>query len=181
VISRDDSTGGKGEALDAKPYYNQFIEAMDDDFNTPKALAALFDLARAINQAGDADVSFVDAKGTLSELACNVLGVKLEAPKQISGQMDNKIDKKEIAEMRGEKLDWLLDTIENTVKDPNKDIEMVRGYVNLAVGVRDSLREHKQYKRADEIRKRLMSCGFIIEDTATIPRWVYKPVSKGEL
>jgi len=73
-----------------------------------------------------------------------------------------------------------LDTIENTVKDPNKDIEMVRGYVNLAVGVRDSLREHKQYEHADYIRKRLMSCGFIIEDTATIARWVYRPVSKGE-
>ena len=173
-------TLASGEALDAGPYRQRFIEAMDDDFNTAQALAVLFDLAKAINQARDTGLSFTEAQGVLSELAHNVLGVKLEVPKQISGQMDNKIDKKEIAEMRGKKLDWLLDTIENTVKDPNKDIEMVRGYINLAVGVRDSLREHKQYELADEIRKKLMSCGFIIEDTATIPRWVYKPVSKGE-
>ena len=31
----------------------QFRAAMDDDFNTPNALAALFDFARAINRAKD--------------------------------------------------------------------------------------------------------------------------------
>jgi cysteinyl-tRNA synthetase len=31
----------------------EFIEALEDDLNTPKALAVLFDLARKINRAGD--------------------------------------------------------------------------------------------------------------------------------
>ncbi len=78
VISRDDPTGGVGEALDAEPYRKQFIEAMDDDFNTAQALSVLFDLARAINQAGDSGLSFAGAKSILSQLACNVLGLKLE-------------------------------------------------------------------------------------------------------
>ncbi len=78
VISRDDPTGGKGESLDAEPYYNQFIEAMDDDFNTPQALAILFDLARMINQAGDAGISFSDARNTMLTLARDVLGLRLE-------------------------------------------------------------------------------------------------------
>ena len=78
VISRDDPTGGVGEALDAKSYRRQFIEAMDDDFNTAQALATLFDLARDINQAGDSGLGFIKAKSVLSELACNVLGLKLE-------------------------------------------------------------------------------------------------------
>jgi len=43
VISRDDSTGGVGEALDAEPYRKQFVEALDDDFNTAQALGILFD------------------------------------------------------------------------------------------------------------------------------------------
>ena len=83
VVSRDDPTGGKGEALDAEPYRIQFIEAMDDDFNTAQALGVLFDLARAINQAGDSCLSFLRAQSVLSELACNVLGLKLETFKFI--------------------------------------------------------------------------------------------------
>ena len=79
VISRDDPTGGVGEALDAEPYRKQFIEAMDDDFNTPQALGALFDLARAINQAGDSGISFWAARSVLLELTQNVLGLKLDS------------------------------------------------------------------------------------------------------
>jgi cysteinyl-tRNA synthetase len=79
VISRDDTTAGAGEALDAGPYYRRFIEAMDDDFNTPQALGVLFDLARAINQAADSGKGFLQAKKVLSELAEDVLGLKLEA------------------------------------------------------------------------------------------------------
>ena len=79
VISRDDTTTGAGEALDAEPYHRRFIEAMDDDFNTPQALGVLFDLARAINQAADSGKGFLQAKKVLSELAEGVLGLKLEA------------------------------------------------------------------------------------------------------
>ncbi len=79
VISRDDPSSGKGEALDAEPYRQRFIEAMDDDFNTPQALGVLFDLARKINEAGDSGVGFSKAKDVLEKLAGNVLGLKLEA------------------------------------------------------------------------------------------------------
>jgi cysteinyl-tRNA synthetase len=75
---RDDPTGGVGKSLDATPYRKQFDDAMDDDFNTPQALAVLFDLARAINQAGDSGLSFLKAQSILSELGCNALGLKLE-------------------------------------------------------------------------------------------------------
>jgi cysteinyl-tRNA synthetase len=78
VALRDDTTGGKGKALDAKPYEEQFKEAMNDDFNTPQALAVLFELARAINQAGDSGLSFIGARSFISELARDVLGLKLD-------------------------------------------------------------------------------------------------------
>ncbi|OGO44617.1 MAG: hypothetical protein A2137_07430 [Chloroflexi bacterium RBG_16_58_8] len=77
VVSRNEPAGGKGEALDAKPYYDQFIEAMDDDFNTPQALAALFDLARDINQAGDSGNSIIEAQKILIDLAQDILGLNL--------------------------------------------------------------------------------------------------------
>lgn len=58
-----------------------FQGAMDDDLNTAQALATLFDLARAINQARDegvGDETFFAAQKTLKELA-DILGLKLEA------------------------------------------------------------------------------------------------------
>jgi cysteinyl-tRNA synthetase len=58
----------------------RFHQAMDDDFNAPGALAALFDLARAINRArgsGESTESIEPARVTLVELA-GVLGLDLE-------------------------------------------------------------------------------------------------------
>lgn len=57
----------------------RFESAMDDDFNTAGALAALFDLVRAINAARDAGIGgapFAQAQATLCELA-GVLGLRL--------------------------------------------------------------------------------------------------------
>jgi cysteinyl-tRNA synthetase len=39
-----------GEAFSPEPYRQQFKTAMDDDFNTPLALAALFEMARETNR-----------------------------------------------------------------------------------------------------------------------------------
>jgi cysteinyl-tRNA synthetase len=76
VISRE--SGGKKKALDAEPYRQRFIEAMDDDFNTPQALGVLFDLARKINEAGDAGINIKKAQGVLASLAQEVLGLTLK-------------------------------------------------------------------------------------------------------
>ncbi len=57
----------------------QFTEAMDDDFNTAQALAAIFDLVKAVNQARDDGIggqSFLRAQSTVLELT-NVLGFRL--------------------------------------------------------------------------------------------------------
>jgi cysteinyl-tRNA synthetase len=67
-VAAGESRGGKGKELDAKPYYDKFIEAMDDDFNTPQALAALFDLARDINKAEETGMKAGKARETLREL-----------------------------------------------------------------------------------------------------------------
>jgi cysteinyl-tRNA synthetase len=64
-----------------------FIQAMDDDFNTPGAIASLFDLAREANrqqEAGDGRAA-ASARATLSELT-GVLGLRLEG-KPASGDM----------------------------------------------------------------------------------------------
>ena len=84
VVSRDDPGGG--EAFDAESYRKQFIEAMDDDFNTARALGVLFELASAINQAGDAGVGIAKAQETLLSLGREVMGLRLEAVESVELQ-----------------------------------------------------------------------------------------------
>ncbi len=58
----------------------KFIAAMDDDFGTPQAIAALYDLAREINRTRDEGATpeaLASAQATLRELA-GVLGLTLQ-------------------------------------------------------------------------------------------------------
>ncbi|MBN1541439.1 cysteine--tRNA ligase [candidate division KSB1 bacterium] len=60
----------------------RFIEAMDDDFNTPLAIGVLFDCAREINKLLDAQQDDIDAalppvKALFDSLAGDVLGLSL--------------------------------------------------------------------------------------------------------
>jgi cysteinyl-tRNA synthetase len=66
------------EKLDARTVRQRFMDVMDDDFNTPQALAILFDLAREINRAGETGADTTEARHALKELA-GVLGLTLKA------------------------------------------------------------------------------------------------------
>jgi cysteinyl-tRNA synthetase len=59
---------------DLAGFRQRFIEAMDDDFNTPEALAALFDLSRALRAEGLPPVAVVSGARELRELT-GVLGL----------------------------------------------------------------------------------------------------------
>jgi cysteinyl-tRNA synthetase len=63
-----------------------FAEAMDDDFNTPQAIAVLFDLARETNRARDEGFAVSEGLAALRELA-GVLGLTLqERPAQLEAK-----------------------------------------------------------------------------------------------
>ena len=63
--------------LDAGPFEQKFIEAMDDDFNTAQAIAVLFELAKEINRGAEQDANVTEAQHTLLKLA-GVLGLTLK-------------------------------------------------------------------------------------------------------
>ncbi len=73
------SVAGDGAQVDAQPFRQQFTEAMDDDLNSPRALAALFDLTHEINRGRDEGRAVGDAQAALLELA-DVLGLALAEP-----------------------------------------------------------------------------------------------------
>ena len=78
------------EEVDFKPFERRFVEAMDDDLNTPMALAAIFDLCRKMNRGRDAGKDTSGAIELVRELT-GVLGFTLEAPPQKAGLRDAEV------------------------------------------------------------------------------------------
>ncbi len=68
------TAGAKQAGFDAVAYRQKFIEAMDDDFNTPQATAVLFDLTRELNRLRDEGCDISAGQELLRELG-GVLGL----------------------------------------------------------------------------------------------------------
>ena len=103
-----------------------FLEAMDSDFNTAGAIAALFELSKFINTARDNNATneqLKPAQVVFRELA-GVLGLKLEE-KQGSGDADAFINLliEVRAEVRKQKLWALSDQIRDKLKELGVTIE----------------------------------------------------------
>ena len=80
-------------ASQAETTKRSFSDAMDDDFNTPLALAALYELVKAINTARDngaTDEQLTPAQATLRELT-DVFGLRL-AEKTGSTEMEAQVN-----------------------------------------------------------------------------------------
>jgi cysteinyl-tRNA synthetase len=63
-------------------FEGRFREAMDDDFNTPIAMAVLFDLAREINRLKETDMQQAAQLGALLKQLGGVLGILQQNPEQ---------------------------------------------------------------------------------------------------
>jgi cysteinyl-tRNA synthetase len=136
--------GKKKADIDISVYKDKFVEAMDDDFNTPQAIAVLFDLAKEINRAGDGGFGIGKAQNTLLLLAREVLGLKLP--------------KTQIFKV---KVGGGAVSIKGTLKvNQTLSEEDIR---NLVIQ-RDELRKAKKWAEADEIREQLAKQGIILED-----------------
>jgi len=98
-----------------------FINAMDDDFNTPLALAALFELTKVINSMRDNganDDELKPGQAMLRELT-DVLGLQLKE-KQGSGDADKFIDL--LVEIRGEVRKQKLWALSDQIRDKLKSL-----------------------------------------------------------
>ena len=178
------ATDSGGASLDAVPFRQRFIEAMDDDFNSPQAVAVLFDLAREINRAAEDGGNVTMAQSALKELA-GVLGITLARPVEaVSMDMAALVG---IAEKAAEQLAAL---------GQDKLAAEARSYVaSLKFGGQDSnhgeiadrlvelrrqMRTAKQWKLADTIRSGLAEVGISLEDTPQGTVWKYvKPSQPG--
>ena len=86
------SQGGKPSSYNVEALRQRFIEAMDDDFNTPKALASLFDMARELNRLRDDGCDISEGQALLRELG-GVLGLTFKPMQKSLTSSDAEIQK----------------------------------------------------------------------------------------
>ena len=82
----------------AKPFYQAFIAAMDDDFNTPKALSVLFTLAHDIQRLHTVQLELASELGALLRFLGGVINI-LQSPPETFLQANTAIDSQQIEEM----------------------------------------------------------------------------------
>jgi cysteinyl-tRNA synthetase len=112
----DIESNDSGHPVDFRSYERRFIEAMDDDLNTPKALAAVFDLCREINRGRDNKEDVSGSVETVRRLT-GVLGLRLQVPPKKAGLNDQEVEalvqarKDARADKRWDEADTLRDQL----------------------------------------------------------------------
>jgi cysteinyl-tRNA synthetase len=112
-------------------YRDRFTEAMDDDFNTPQALAVLFDLSRDLNRADQNGKDVRKARELVRYLA-DILGLELSSDKTLDAEL-------------GPFIELLLDSRNRLRAQNNYELaDFIRDSLeNLGVSIEDSKTETK--------------------------------------
>jgi len=123
-------------------YKKAFLEAMDEDINTPGAIAALFDLSKEVNTLlnSSQEISkkcLVDIDNFYQELAGNILGI---IPKSFE------------SEQKGE-----ADVLDNVMR--------------VIIDTRNELRKAKHWQLSDFIRNKLSEIGIALDDKPDSTAW----------
>jgi len=129
------NTSGFNPEFNFKNFEDRFVQAMDDDFNTPQAVAVIFDFVkdtnRTIAEKENLNIDFYKkVKDFLSSTAVNVLGIMdfETAPAKTDSMLENRL-------------------------------------IQLLIDVRLRVKNEKNFKLADEIREKLDEIGITLKDT----------------
>lgn len=132
--SETKTNGDSGFRIQIASFKEKFLDAMNDDFNTPQAIAVLFDLIREVNSA--------IAEGKMNSTHLQQIDILFNALLGgILGLIPSLDDKKVYAE---------------------KDIE--EELIRLIVDLRTEARAQKLWSFSDTIRDRLEKAGIVLED-----------------
>jgi len=141
----------EGERVDwTTSYPVRFKAAMDDDFNTPEAVAVLFDLANEANRTQSAE-----AAAQLKILA-GVLGLLQGDPQ---------------AFLQGRIVVSANVTLGSKVVAASVGVTHTPESINLLIEARTAAKLAKNYAEADRIRKELLAAGIVLEDSASGTTW----------
>ena len=164
-FDKKDLSDSEKEYLEVvEKFKEDFESAMDDDFNTPQAVSAIFDFINKTNK-------FLDRnKKPNSPLIKYALDTLVEL-----GGILTLFQKKETKNGIDE---GVLEDIRQLAKKYVSDVhsKKVDDLLNLILDVREKARKNKDWSTADSIRNDLEKLGFEIQDTSDGPVWRKKIV-----
>lgn len=139
---------------------NNFKEAMDDDLNTSKALAVLFDLATKLNKAVSSNDKIESDK-------------YLSAIEQLADVLGFKFEKEQLCE---EELNKRLQSVINDMDFLTENDKNLSAYdlMNKIIDIRKNARTQKQWDVADKIRTILDKINIILKDSKDTTIWQEK-------
>ncbi|MDD4801318.1 MAG: cysteine--tRNA ligase [Syntrophomonas sp.] len=173
---------------------DKFAEAMDDDFNTARAIGCLFEMSHIIN-------SFIAAADSKSNGDREQLRLSLNIFTELGmilGIFMNKLEKKEqgadelltlLLEMRTlarqEKDFALADSLREVLNSLRVKVEdnpagsvfryekapAIEELMTFIIQMRQDFKMKKEFERADQLREKLKKIGIILEDTREGVRW----------
>ncbi|HKJ22858.1 MAG TPA: cysteine--tRNA ligase [Gammaproteobacteria bacterium] len=150
-----------GTVDDSGDYARRFFAAMDDDFNTPDALAVLFELARELNRAKEAgdDSRAAELAGQLRGLG-QVLGLLQTDPEMYLRGSPTVIN----AGVGRWRWTGRPATIGASPAITDEQIDEL-------IANREQARRDKNWAEADRIRDELKAQGIVLEDSAKGTTW----------
>ncbi len=160
AMAHDMSSDTGTDRMDATYFSDRFIEAMDDDFNTPRALVVLYELAKEINRRRVTGFSIAEAQNTLRQLS-DVLGLTLEPVGPDSPDIGRMAQVAAVASAYAGKHH----------SASSADTENLQVAIDSLIALRNELRQAKQWQQADAVRKDLEDAGVILEDTPQGTKW----------
>ncbi len=147
------------EGGDVQAYAARFEAAMDDDFNTPEAIAVLFELAREINRLRGSDAQ---AAGRLAAELVRLggcLGLLQRDPEDFfKGRRPTEIQ---------------ADYASRTTTTHNAEVAsgFSEAKIEILIEARTEARKNKDWAESDRIRDELLAQGVVLEDGPQKTTW----------
>lgn len=143
ALTSDVKTGDQQLNQDLRASMDKVFENLDDDFNTPKALANLFEMVSVVNSIKNAQI---DAKKLQSDTLEKMKAVFKDVIFDIFGLKDEKTEGADGDDLSSELMD-------------------------LIIQLRQQAREEKNWAMADTIRDSLKKTGIVIKDGKEGTSW----------
>lgn len=138
---------GEVDKSAAQPYHDAFVEAMDDDFNTPKAMGVIFDAVSELNEKRQQL-----ARQEAAPLATHIRG---------------------LITVIHELLDVLgLDKMIFAAEEQGAHAHLNEQLIQLLIDARTLAKKNKQFQMADHIRDELANLGIRLQDHPSGTIWL---------